>query len=209
MAWASNFPRISSRSRKEKTLDWGEQLFSSFIQGYTILSFQALRNDEWVPKDKGKVCSMHFDMDDYRESSNHKWYAYKYSLLRIMYNIFVFLDRKLLKPNAVPSLNLSLRKLTETEIADHFDLSDNGHERPHSALKENDAQGESRKRISNIIVVDLTKDKKAKYPDRPKVIAKTLIYVGEFGNLYIFICSPLSSTRVVLLVWKWWKISEK
>lgn len=34
--------------------------------------FQALRNEEWVPKDKGKVCSMHFDMDDYRETSNHE-----------------------------------------------------------------------------------------------------------------------------------------
>jgi hypothetical protein len=85
----------------------------------------------------------------------------------------LILDKKLLKPNAVPSLNLSLKKLTESEIADQSAVDmDYGHERLQYGLKESDTKTESRKRISNIIIVDLIKDKKSKYPEKPKVIFK-------------------------------------
>lgn len=90
----------------------------------------------------------------------------------LLYNLTAFVcfpDKKLLKPTAVPSLNLNLRKLTESELMD-ITFIDTGHERPQSVLQEADIQAESRKRISNIIIVDLTKDKKAKYPERPKVL---------------------------------------
>ncbi len=86
----------------------------------------------------------------------------------------MILDKKLLKPNAVPSLNLSLKKLTESEIADQSAIDmDCGHERLQYGMKESDTKTtESRKRISNIIIVDLIKDKKSKYPEKPKVIFK-------------------------------------
>lgn len=93
-----------------------------------------------------------------------------YSIISPQLHYFIlFLDKKLLKPTAVPSLNLKLRKLTESELMD-VTFIDTGHERPQSVLQEADVLVESRKRISNIIVVDLTKDKRAKYPERPKVL---------------------------------------
>lgn len=62
---------------------------------------------------------------------------------------------------------------------------DTGHDRSQDSLKDTDAQMESRKRISNIIIVDLTKDKKAKYPDRPKVIATyTFPYIETKWVMY-------------------------
>ena len=78
-----------------------------------------------------------------------------------------------MKPNAVPSLNLSLKKLTERDIADQsvVDILDYDHESLQNGLNETDARVESRKRISNIIIVDLIKDKKTKYPEKPKVIS--------------------------------------
>ena len=79
----------------------------------------------------------------------------------------------MLKPNAVPSLNLSLKKLTERDIADQsvVDILDYDHESLQNGLNETDSRVESRKRISNIIIVDLIKDKKTKYPEKPKVIS--------------------------------------
>jgi hypothetical protein len=68
---------------------------------------------------------------------------------------------------------MSLKKLTERDIADQsvVDILDYDHESLQNGLNETDARVESRKRISNIIIVDLIKDKKTKYPEKPKVIS--------------------------------------
>lgn len=107
---------------------------------------------------------------------------------------------KRLNATAVPSLNLTLEPLpnkptktatlriknsssvgtasSSTATQSHVDdvehqpiiSVDYGHEKAQYGMKDADTTTESRKRISNIIVVDLIKDKKAKYPDKPKVI---------------------------------------
>lgn len=85
----------------------------------------------------------------------------------ISYTIWFLPDKRLLKPSAVPSLNLSLRKLTESEMNEN--LPTTGRERYHTASFP-DSREESRKRFSNIIVVDLIKDsKKSKHVEKPKV----------------------------------------
>lgn len=100
-----------------------------------------------------------------------------YFLKPIFSVLFSSSDKKLLKPTAVPSLNLNLRRLTDSEMTEIVCI-DTGHERALYSTKETDIQAESRKRISNIIVVDLTKDKRAKFPERPKVKKKLLFVVS-------------------------------
>ena len=123
----------------------------------------------WIPNDKGKVCSMHFDIDDYRETSKSNFNKFSCVISQLPIMPLLFLDKKLLKPTAVPSLNLALFNLDEVEVSDRSITLNLEHGRLQQVLKEADSQVESRKRISNIIVVDLTKDKRAKYPERPKV----------------------------------------
>lgn len=112
---------------------------------------------------------MHFDIDDYRETSKSNFNKFSCVISQLPIMPLLFLDKKLLKPTAVPSLNLALFNLDEVEVSDRSITLNLEHGRLQQVLKEADSQVESRKRISNIIVVDLTKDKRAKYPERPKV----------------------------------------
>ena len=92
--------------------------------------------------------------------------------------IILNLGKRSLKPDAVPSLNLFLNKLNDNEMAAILphDVGRSGIERVTSIqgkkqisnekIQERNEEecAESRKRISNIIVVDLVKDKRMRYP---------------------------------------------
>jgi len=108
-----------------------------------------------IMNSESRVCSMHFEHDDFDEQG-----------------------KRSLKPDAVPSLNLFLNKLNDNEMAAILphDVGRSGIERVTSIqgkkqisnekIQERNEEecAESRKRISNIIVVDLVKDKRMRYP---------------------------------------------
>lgn len=144
------------------------------------LWLQIIEREDWIPGDKAKICAMHFAPECYREATASAV--------------------KRLNATAVPSLNLTLEPLpnkptktatlriknsssggtasSSTATQSHVDdvehqpiiSVDYGHEKAQYGMKDADTTTESRKRISNIIVVDLIKDKKAKYPDKPKPV---------------------------------------
>jgi len=160
-------PDESSSKTESCLVDWCQQYRES-NQWNEPLSFhkfpsddakqqqwlQALgRNVYFMPKvwnPEARICSLHFEQDDFYEPG-----------------------KRLLKPTAIPSLYLFLDKPSDSE-----NLTRSRVERVNKQWKKTisaetiqerkeDECAESRKRISNIIVVDLVKDKKMRYPSDP------------------------------------------
>lgn len=168
--------------------------------------FQIIEREDWIPGDKAKICAMHFAPECYREATGMYislgMFVY---VVYHTFSLFSASAVKRLNATAVPSLNLILEPLpygqTKTATSRIRNLSggaassstasqnyvhnmadqplvdvDYEHEKSQYGLKDLATGIESRKRISNIIIVDLTKDKKAKFSEKPKVIRSLKIF---------------------------------
>lgn len=113
------------------------------------------RKTQWVEalgriviyKDEARVCSVHFEPGDYHET-----------------------EKTALKTTAIPSLNLFLNRLKDSEMAVGQDSKQGRKKIARKEVCEQEKKKmrkeewiDSKPRISNIIVVDLVKDKKMKY----------------------------------------------